>query len=212
MAEDNEKVENEQPMNSKPPEGKEAEGVKNEAVSVTIPETELTQLKKDAVEYKDKYLRQLAEMENMRKRMQKERQELLQYAVQNVIVDFLNPIDQFENALSFTQQMSPEVKHWASGFQMILSQFKDVLNNNGVSVLTSEGTPFDPHRHEAVEMVSTKDYAPGTVVSESVRGYKMGEKIIRPARVRVSKSPEEAPAPTSEVNSENKNHQNKQGA
>lgn len=160
--------------------------------NVTITDIELEQLKKDLAEYKDKYLRTLAESENARKRLHKEKQDMIQYAMQNVIVDFLNPIDHMENALKFTQQMSDEVKHWAIGFQMILSQFKDVLSANGVAPFTSEGKSFDPHRHEAVETVVTTDFAPGTVVEESLKGYTMGDKTIRPARVKVAKAPEAA--------------------
>lgn len=162
----------------------------NTPAFVTIPEAELAKLQQEAIEYKDKYLRSLAEMDNVRKRMQKERQELVQQAAGNIVVEFLNPIDHMENALKFTQQMSPEVKHWAVGFQMILNQFKDVLTGHGVLAFTSEGTPFDPHRHEAIEVLETYDYPPDTVVEEHLRGYKMGEKVIRPARVKVSKAPE----------------------
>lgn len=156
--------------------------------TVSITQGELDQLRKDATEYKDKSLRLLAEMDNARKRMQKEKHDLTQYAVQNVIVDFLNPVDHLENALQFTQQMSDEVKNWAFGFQMILNQFKDALASNGVVPFKSEGTPFDPHCHEAVEMVETDQCLPGIVVEESMRGYKMGDRIIRPARVKVAKA------------------------
>lgn len=160
-------------------------------IYVTVPAAEFDEIKKDAEEYKDKYLRLLAEADNIRKRLQKERQELVQYSVQNVITDILNPIDHFENALKFAQQSSDEVKHWAQGFEMILSQFKDVLANNNVASFESEGMPFDPHRHEAIEMVVTSEYAPGIVINESLRGYKMGERIIRPARVKVTKAPDD---------------------
>ncbi|MBA3957393.1 MAG: nucleotide exchange factor GrpE [Parachlamydiaceae bacterium] len=177
--------------NSEQPNENEPIPEVNDSAMVSISETELTQLKQDALEYKDKYLRQLAEADNMRKRMQKERQELIQYAVQNVLVDILHPIDHFENALKFTQQASDEVKHWALGFQMLLNQFKDVLANNGVVAFTSQGTPFDPHCHEAIEMVTSTEFAPGIVMEESIRGYKMGDKVIRPARVKVAKAPDE---------------------
>lgn len=160
---------------------------KREPIDVIITDIELEQIKNDASEYKDKYLRLLAEMENTRKRLQKERQELIQYAVQNVIVDFLNPIDHMENALNYTEQMSAEIKHWAVGFKMIMEQFKDALSNQGVVAFKSEGTEFNPHNHEAVEMIETNDHPSGTVVEESIKGYKMGDKIIRPARVKVAK-------------------------
>jgi molecular chaperone GrpE len=158
-----------------------------EPVFVSITDLELETLKKDCNDYKDKYLRLLAEMENTRKRLQKERQELIQYALQNVIVDFLNPIDHMENALNYTDQMPDQVKHWAIGFKMILEQFKDVLVGQGVQSFKSLGTEFNPHSHEAVEMIETDEQPSGTVVEESIKGYKMGDKIIRPARVKVAK-------------------------
>jgi molecular chaperone GrpE len=168
-------------------------------------ESEVESLKSELNEYKDKYLRVLADSENARKRLQKERQELIQYALQNVIVDFLNPIDHMENALKFTQQASEEVKHWAVGFMMILNQFKDVLTNQGVFPFESEGTHFDPHSHEAIEMIETIDYPPGTIVSESLKGYKMGNRTIRPARVVVAKTLSQ-PEAQNEANEETKNN------
>lgn len=155
---------------------------------VLITDVELKNLQKELMDYKDKYLRLLADVENTRKRMQKERQELTKYAVENIIVEFLHPIDNLENALKFAQQMSEEVKHWAIGFQMILTQFKDVLANNGVLAFESVGTAFDPNNHEAVEILETLDYPAGTIVEEYIRGYKMGDRIVRPARVKVAKA------------------------
>lgn len=153
-------------------------------------EKELEELKKQAAEFKDKYQRALAEAENARKRLQKEKQEMIQYSLQNIFAEFLSPIDHMENALKFSGQASEEVRHWAMGFQMILNQFKDVLSNNGVISFSSVGTPFDPSKHEAIEILHTSEYEPGTVVAESLKGYKMGERTIRPARVTVAK-PEE---------------------
>ena len=157
---------------------------------VTVTDIELEQLKKEAFEYKDKYQRALAEAENARKRLQKEKQEMIQYALQNIVTDFLNPIDHLENALKFADQSSDEIKHWALGFQMILNQFKDVLSENGVVPFTSVGMRFDPLRHEAIEIISTAEYEPETVVAESLKGYKMAERTIRPARVTVAKAPQ----------------------
>ena len=200
MAEANE--ENNKKIDGEEASAKEAKAAEptpppRQPIQVTITDIELEQLKKEAAEYKDKYQRSLAESENSRKRLQKERQELIQYALQNVFVDFLAPIDHMENALSFTEQASNEVKHWAYGFKMILNQFKDVLSNNGVTSYTSVGAHFDPHRHEAVETIETTEHPSGTVLSESICGYKMGDRIVRPARVKVSKAPA-APAPQKE--------------
>lgn len=162
-----------------------------EPVMRTISEEEYQKLTGEVQEYKDKYLRLLAESENARKRLQKEKQELTQFAIDNLASDFLSPIDHMENALKYTENMSTEVKHWATGFQMILSQFMDVLASNGITAIDSTGSAFDPHKHEAIEIVTTTEYKPGIVVSESVKGYKRGDRTIRPARVTVSQLPTE---------------------
>lgn len=160
---------------------------------------ELQTLSEGLRDYKEKYLRLLAESENARKRMQKERQELTRYAVQNVISDFLNPLDHFEKALGFAEHASPEVKNWAIGFEMILSQFKEALSNQGVSSYECVGMHFDPHLHEAVEMIETTDAPPGVIIEECIKGYKMGDKTIRVARVKVAK----APSPKNQNSEEN---------
>ena len=157
---------------------------------VTITDIELEQLQQDAKEYKDKYLRLLAEQENTRKRLIKEKEELTEYAVQKVVLEFLQPIDHLEQALAYTDKMSHEVRHWCEGFKMILTQFKDLLNYHGIQEFHADGTPFDPHHHEAIEMVENEDVEPGTVIAEMRKGYKMGQRTIRPAKVKVSKRPE----------------------
>lgn len=154
---------------------------------VLVTDEELKGLQKELMDYKDKYLRLLADAENARKRLQKEKQEISRYAIEGLIVDFLHPLDNFENALRFAQDMSEEVKNWAYGFQMILAQFKDVLNQNGIIAIDSLGKPFSAHDHEAVEMIETAEQPPGIIIEECVRGYKMGDRTIRAARVKVAK-------------------------
>lgn len=154
---------------------------------ITITDVELRDLKREISEYKDKYLRLLADAENARKRMQKEKQELTRYAMESFIVQILPPLDNLDNALGFAQEMSDEVRNWAFGFQMILAQFKDVLTQNGVTAIESVGHPFNPHLHEAIEMVESTSHTPGMVIEECVKGYKMGDKTIRPSRVKVAK-------------------------
>lgn len=148
---------------------------------------ELEMVKKEAAEYKEKYFLQLAESENMRKRLQKEKQESIHFAIGNLIADFLGPIDHMESALTHTQNMSEEVKHWGLGFQMILSQFKDALSGNGVTAIDTKGKRFDPMLHDAVETVEAEGVDDGVIVEECSKGYKMGERVIRPSRVKVTK-------------------------
>ncbi len=156
---------------------------------VTLSDTELEALNEEVRANKDKYLRALADGENLRKRMMKEKEDYSRYNVANAIADFLHPLDNLEKALGFTDKMSDEVKNWAVGFQMILSQFKDALAANGVTPIETLGKHFDPHLHEAVETVETDQQPPGTILEEFTRGYMMGEKMIRPARVKVSRKP-----------------------
>jgi molecular chaperone GrpE len=141
----------------------------------------------EVIDYKDKYFRILAEIENMRKRMQKEKLDTMKFAVENVLVDIIEPIDNFENALNFTSQMTEEVKNWAVGFQMILEQFKNILTQNGVVVFVSEGKLFDSGRHEAVEIEESTENPDGLILKEFAKGYSCGERIIRVARVKVAK-------------------------
>ncbi len=148
-------------------------------------------------DYKEKYLRLLAEIDNTRKRMQKEKQEMTRFAIENVISELLVPIDNLENALQFADKMSEDVRNWAQGFHMILNQFKDVLENNGVAAFESEGTAFNPDLHEAIESEETAEKPEGTILKEYIKGYRSGDRTVRPARVKV------AAAPAQEVTKEN---------
>lgn len=148
----------------------------------------------EAVEenWKDKYLRALAEQENMRKRIQKEKHEMLSFGIENAISEFLGAIDSFENALRFAENGSKEVKNWATGFEMILAQFKEVLHNHGIVSFHSKGNTFDPQFHEAVEIVETDEFPEGAIMHEFTKGYKSSNRTIRPARVKVAKRPQVA--------------------
>ncbi len=160
--------------------------------SFTASEMEVQRLREEMAqcrEYKDKYLRLLAETENVRKRMQKDKQESIEYAKRDLVLDFLQPIDHLENALKFTNQGSEEVKNWAHGFLMILTQFKNVLSSQRVEAYESVGQHFDPHRHEAVDVVYTNRQAPDTVIEETLKGYAIDGIPLRPARVIVAKAP-----------------------
>ena len=145
---------------------------------------------KELAEWKEKYMLLLAESENARKRLQKEKQAMIGYAVSNVVVDLIAPLDQMEKALGFAQEMSDEVRNWAMGFQMILGQFKNILSTHGVQPFEVTNGIFDPHQHEAVETVETNEHPNGTILEQLNRGYRMGERVIIPAKVKVARAPE----------------------
>jgi molecular chaperone GrpE len=148
---------------------------------------QLNQRTKEASEFKDKYFRALAEMENVKKRLMQEKKDLIAYSVGNFVEELLAPIDNLENALKHTGSMSDEMKNWALGFNMILDQFKNSLENNGISAYESMGKPFDPNFHEAVELVETNDHEDGVIIEELMKGYRQEKRIIRVAKVKVAK-------------------------
>lgn len=167
-----------------------------------VEENFIDKLKSEVAEYKDKYFRQLAETENMRKRLIKERQEMVRFGIDNIIAELLQPVDNLENALKSSKTSSAEVKNWAIGFEMILGQFKEMLSTHNVSSFVSVGEKFDPFLHEAVEIEETLDKAEGTILQEFIKGYRSGDRIIRPARVKVAKPPskKEESSPQKEEN------------
>jgi molecular chaperone GrpE len=143
------------------------------------------------IDFKDKYLRLLAENENLKRRVQKESKESIRYATRKIILDLLPPLDQFESALSHAKiSSSEEVQNWAVGFKMILHQFKDWIYQQGVEGYASQHQIFDPKIHEAVETQITTEHKDGIIIKELSRGYKMGGQLLRPARVVVAKAQE----------------------
>jgi molecular chaperone GrpE len=148
----------------------EPEQPKEEVPAQPTPEAIIEGLKAEIQEVKDKYLRALAETENSRKRLSREKVESQSYAVQNIVVDLLQPIDHFEQALRHAEAAKGDVTTWAKGFE-------------------SMNQPFDPHVHEAVETEERPDVPEGTVVYEFQKGYRLGGRTIRPARVRVATRP-----------------------
>ncbi len=165
----------------------------SDTIMMSIDKDQLDQLHAEIKDLKDRNLRILAESENTRKRLQKEKSEMQAYAKENLACEFLGPIDHFSNALSFKDEQPDEVKNWMIGFEMILTQFKDVLAQNEIRSIETEGQIFDPHFHEAMEIEETDKYAPHTIICEYVKGYMMGERVLRPAKVKVAKDPNESP-------------------
>ncbi|MCH9634127.1 MAG: Protein GrpE [Chlamydiae bacterium] len=178
---------------------------------VTIDKAELEQLQASVKEHQDKYLRLLAESENLRKRLQKEKVDLQAYARENLICEFLAPIDQLENALSFRDGVSEEVKNWMVGFDMIVTQFKDVLSQNDIRPIEAVGRIFDPHYHEALETEENEEHPINTIIKEYVRGYQMGSRVIRPAKVKVSKRKSLESEKNQEVKKSNETINQKEG-
>jgi molecular chaperone GrpE len=154
---------------------------------VKIPEQELEQLKAKAAqadENWDKFLRAAAELDNYRKRVSRERDELARSSRENVIAALLPTLDNLERALDH----SPEGTPLHDGLLQVQKQFQRALGEFGlVEIIAQPGDAFDPNLHEAVSHVASADHADGAIVEQLQSGYKLADRLLRPARVVVSK-------------------------
>ena len=141
---------------------------------------------KEIAELKDKYLRTLAESENARKRIRQQADESVRIQRESILRDLLPIIDNLERALAAARE-GTDAKTILDGVEMTVKALLDFLRAQGVTPVASVGQTFDPARHEAVAQVTSDAHPPNTVVDEHHRGYQIGERILRPARVSVSK-------------------------
>ncbi len=137
--------------------------------------------------FKEKYVKVLAEMENLRKRFESERQDVMKYKASSFIQNILPTVDMFEMALN-AQNLSDEVKNWLVGFEMIFNNFKTALESEGVKeIKVNKGDEFDANFHFAIEEVETDEVESGKIYQVKSKGYTLHDKLIRPATVVVAK-------------------------
>lgn len=147
----------------------------------------------ELVRQKDLYLRASAEMENLRKRTAKEKEEFAKYAQESLMLNLLPVVDNLERALEAAKnhQGNADPSTWQEGVNLVLKQFLDTLDKMGVKPIAAEGAPFDPHFHHAVMQVETGEAAEGTVVEVLQKGYLLKDRLLRPAMVKVATTPSE---------------------
>ena len=155
------------------------------AFSETAGSAELEKLKAERDSLLDRLARAQAEFENARRRASKEQQDFRDYAAADAIKPLLPVLDSFERAL----QVKSEPADFRNGVELIYKQLQDALAKIGVKAIPAKGEPFDPHVHEAIEMVETTDAADHEVIEELQRGYKIKDRLLRPAMVKVAKNP-----------------------
>ncbi len=131
----------------------------------------------------DQLLRKQADFENYRKRVERERQELRQQATMEVVREMLPVLDALERALAIPGGSEGEFR---AGVQLIARQLWDTLSRIGVEVMETGGQKFDPHLHQAVEMVETTEHEDQTILEEWQRGYLFRKRLLRPAMVKVA--------------------------
>lgn len=157
---------------------------------ISLKEPEYLKLKEDAdkaKEYQDKLLRLQADFENTRKRLDKEKQDFVKFANEGIIAELLNILDDLERTVELAQEKHEDLPAFLKGVGMILSHLYDMLKEYGVRPIEAEGKLFDPHYHEALMQVENKDLPEHTIVEELQKGYFLGDRVIRTAKVKVSK-------------------------
>ena len=137
----------------------------------------------------DQLLRRQAEFENYRRRIDREKVESYARARGEVLLELLPVVDNFERALSRLEKSETDAAGLRHGIELIHKQFKDALTKFGLEPVESVGQVFDPHLHEAVTIEPTDEHEENTIIEEFQRGYKLGEKLLRPAKVKVAASP-----------------------
>jgi molecular chaperone GrpE len=145
-------------------------------------ESELEKLKAERHVLFDRLARLQAEFDNFRKRQAKENQDFRDYALNKAIVGLLPIVDSFDRALQ-----TPDSAEFRKGVELINRQFHDALTKLGVEPIQAAGQPFDPNLHQAVQTVESNDVPADHVVDELQRGYKLKDRLLRPAMVTVAK-------------------------
>jgi molecular chaperone GrpE len=175
-----------------PTEGIEQEGVKareKELIDeLTALRQELEETKAKEAEYLDGWQRARAELANARKRFQREREQVYGNAKSDILVRLLSIVDDFERAAE-TMPENLSGLTWIQGVMLIRRQLQKLLEQDGVAPMEAVGQEFDPFTHEAVTHEPSETMQEGYVIAELQKGYKMGERVLRPSMVRVSSGP-----------------------
>ena len=150
----------------------------------------LTAAKSEAEKYRDMALRAEAEMQNLRRRSERDVQNAHKFGAERLIQNLLPVVDSLEKAVEASQQAeTAEDDPQLEGLKLCLKLFTDVLIKEGIEVVEPLGEPFDPNVHEALSMIENPDMEPNTVMAVIQKGYRLHERLVRPAMVMVSKAP-----------------------
>lgn len=180
-----------------------AEGVQLDA-EPSAENTDIEQQLELALEEKqrlhEQYLRTLADMDNLRKRTTREKEEIAKFANEGILRDILPVIDNLERAVEHSET-ADDSGGLLEGVRMTLTQFTQVLSRFGVAPIDTVGKPFDPAFHQAMGQLESADHPVNTVMVEMQKGYQLNERLLRPAFVLVAKSP----VAKAEADNDNKN-------
>jgi len=178
---------------TKAPEVSEADPVTLPEVEIDPHDAEILALKEEAGRSKDQLLRTLAEMDNLRKRAEREKAEATLYAATNFARDILSLSDNMDRALATAEadhlkEATEPVKNLVAGVEMTRRELLNVFERHGIKRIDPIGEKFDPHFHQAMFEVPTNEQPPGTVVQVMQAGFKIGDRVLRPALVGVARA------------------------
>lgn len=170
----------------------EGEGVEKAPREVTVEERisalleEIERLQKQASEYLDGWQRERAEFANYKNRTAREKEEARTQIASEIIAKYLEILDDLELAI-INRPAEDEAEAWFDGIELIHAKLNTILEDEGVEVILGEGDTFDPNFHEAITYEEDDDHQDGQVIEVVQKGYKLGDRVLRPARVRVAK-------------------------
>jgi molecular chaperone GrpE len=167
-----------------------------EASAAPTPEQRIATLEAEKAEIKDRMLRIAAEFDNYKKRSRKDMSDQEAKARETVLRDFLEVVDNLERALASlgAGATEKELRSVVDGVDLVLRLFKNKLERHAVTPIEAKGQPFDPRFHDAISQIPNPDVAPGTVLHEMQKGYRIGDRLLRPAVVVVAAAAPAAPA------------------
>lgn len=151
-------------------------------------------LEQEVATLKDKWLRAVADLDNYKKRVKREIEEAQMRTAQKLLPAFLPVMDNLERALEVAEpaaknasdENAQAVEQVVTGIRMVRTEFLNALARNGIEPVQTVGRPFDPANHDALQQIDSPDHAPGVVIREFEKGYRLGERLLRPARVIVA--------------------------
>ncbi len=157
---------------------------------VTELQEKLEKIQNERDEYVNHLKRLQAEFDNFRKRTQRERAEMQQHLLQEIISRLLDVLDNLERSLHPDNE-TEDVQSYKTGIEMVFQQFVNLLKDYGLTKVVTEGEKFDPNFHEAVSQIQTNEYEPGTIVNEISPGYLLKDRVLRAPKVQVAAAPPE---------------------
>ena len=151
---------------------------------------QLAQLEAEIEKYKDVALRAEAEMQNLRRRAERDVRNAHKFGAERLLQNLLPVLDSLEKAIETSEAAGPEEHDpQLEGIKLCSKLFIDVLTKEGIEALDPQGEPFDPNLHEALSMIENPDLEPNSVMTVIQKGYRLNERLVRPAKVMVSKAP-----------------------